>query len=59
MCFSKHANITISTVIVRLSIAFFSCFLLTILGPFLVNKYVLKNFDFIKIFSSISNLQTF
>jgi len=34
-------------------------YLLTIFILFFVNKYAVKNFDFIKIFLSISNLLTF
>ncbi len=55
MSFSKHANIRISIVMVNHYIPFFRVFLLTIIPAFFVNKYAMQNFDFIKIFSSISN----
>jgi hypothetical protein len=42
----------------RFSIAI-SHYLLTISTLFLVNKYAVKNFDFLKIFLSISNLLAF
>ncbi|GGK32662.1 hypothetical protein GCM10007962_28790 [Yeosuana aromativorans] len=58
MNISNRAKITISSVIAGLLTHFFSDFLLTISSLYFVNKYALKNFDFLKFFSSISDLHT-